>query len=176
MKRTVVAALLASVPFFATGCSNLEASQLVPSEFVSSTQHPKSVRVEAEGSPRKMKLGARDISTEEMDHALREAVLTSGVFERVIDDGRADYVLSVKVVSIDRPEPGLEMTAESSLRWSLRDMADGATVWQRTIDTKYEANPREADFMDEREDVAIAGAIRKNLTRGLEHIAELQLE
>ncbi|MCP3917763.1 MAG: hypothetical protein GY711_19640 [bacterium] len=169
--------VLTCAPFLcASGCSNLGTLEMVPADIAVSRTHAGSVRIEAEGTGRSMGIGPRLVSSDELERALREGLVEAGIFQTVTDSASsADYVLGVGIDSVEEPEMAIEMEAQVTMHWRLRREGDSSTLFERTLVSRHVADEMDADFVKERKNLALSGAIRKNLEQGLAAIAALEL-
>jgi len=146
-------------------CATLSAESITPNVVRAERRHDGTVRCEATGKS--------DVATGALHEAMRTSVMASGLFHGVVDAGE-DWLLTATVVDYEAPEWGLDVTARVSIRWQLADTA-GAVFWTERIETEETGTPEDAFALGEREDFAIAGAVRTNLARGLERLASLEL-
>ena len=170
----------AAVPFAAillalasASCASIQSTDMVPEAIPVLRTHDASVTIQAEGSARRMLLGPRMVSGDELGAAVRDAVVGSAIFREVAPQD-ADYTLAVTIEEIEMPEIGLDMNVETTLHWALSNAA-GSLVWGGPIHTEFEAGPDDADMVSERGGVACAGALRANIKKALETISTLEL-
>ncbi|MEM8713220.1 MAG: hypothetical protein AAGG01_19930, partial [Planctomycetota bacterium] len=125
------------------------------------------VRIDASGSTRQGFIGRRLVESEALEAAVRESVLSAGLFDEVVNSGSADRILSVTVDRIDEPEIGLDMTCEVALRWRLMSGDGVRTFWEEVITTKETITTYNEMDSSKRGMRSIEAALRSNLKRGI---------
>ena len=174
--QTLLFGLSASVLLLAAGCASVDTLDMVPVDVVVSRTHAGSVRIEAEGTGRTMGIGPRLVNSDELERALREGLVEAGLFQGVTDSTSiADYVLNVGIDSVEEPGMAIEMRAQVTMHWRLRREGDSTTLFERTIVSEHFADEMDADFAEDRKWLAVSGAIRKNLEKGLAAIGDLEI-
>ena len=156
---------LLSLLLVPAACATLSADAIPPQVVRAQRAHEGVVRCEA--------LGRSDVATDALQEALRSSVTASGLFQGAVDAGE-DWCLRATVVAYEAPEWGLDVTAGVTIHWQLTDTEE-AVLWSQHIETEETGTPEDAFAMGEREAFAIAGAVRANLARALEHLANLEL-
>lgn len=151
----------------AHGCATVSSSVMVPEAIEVGSAQGGSVRIEAEGSSRQAFIGRRLVETDALESAVRESVLSAGIYDEVVHSGRADRVLSVSVDRIDEPEIGLDMTCEVALRWRLMSSDRSRTYWEEVITTEETINTYQETDSSKRGMKAVEAALRSNLQRGI---------
>lgn len=154
----------------AAGCATVSTSALVPNALSVERSVGGSVSIRASGSPKRAYLMPPLVSSEAIEDALVTAVEESELFDEIVSDS-ADRQLIVKVESIAEPEVGLDQTCTVTLEWRLTTGDESRTLWETRITTE-----RTLDFLDEidseaRAQLAIEGALRRNLREGLERLS-----
>ena len=162
----IVSAALAGV-LLAHGCATVSSSRMVPETVTAVDARGGTVKIDAEGSGRQAFIGRPLVKTEALQSAVRETVLSSGLFGEVIDVGDADQILAVTVDRIDEPEIGLDMTCEVALRWRLMSGDRSRTIWEEVITTKETITSYEEVDSSKRGQMAIETALRANMMRGV---------
>ncbi len=163
----LVSAALAGV-LLAHGCATVSSSVMVPEKLESvAISQGGSVRIEAAGSQRQALIGRRLVEPTALEAALRESVLTSGIYDEVVGVGHADRVLAVTVERINEPALGLDMTCEVSLRWRLMSDDESQTFWEEVITTKETINSFHENDSSKRGMMSVEAALRSNLRRGI---------
>jgi len=132
------------------------------------------VRIEAEGSGG-MAFSER-VSSYNLETALRQAVLDSGLFRAVVDSGETDWVLKVRVAKLSNPDPDLFPEVDAAIVWRMTNGAGDRVLWEHTIQSVGKANPDDNLDYQVRESIATGRAIAENLAEGIERISKLQLE
>jgi hypothetical protein len=156
------------------GCTTTSAIELQPA--VVKVQHrlAGTVRVEATGSARRGGIGPRAITGDDLAVALRATLLGSSLCDGVVEEGSADHVLRVEVVDVWSSELQLDMEASVSARWTLLDGEGRVARWQELVKTRGKATTFESGMVEERAQMALESAARKNIEEGfarLGHVA-----
>lgn len=116
--------------------------------------------------------GAGPIKDEDLAAAVRSSLEASGLFSAVRDD--APWRLEVTVISVSKPEWGLDMVSRAVMRWQLSDET-GAALWAERLTTRGEAGPEDAYALGDRAELSRKLAVRKNLAQAVERMANLDL-
>ena len=162
----LVSAALAGL-LLAHGCATVSSSVMIPDSIETGISKGGSVRIDAEGSPRQAFVGRRLVETEALEAAVRESVLSAGLYDEVVHHGKADRVLSVTIDRINEPEIGLDMTCEVALRWRLMSGDRSRTYWEEVITTQETVNTYQETDSSKRAMKAVESALRSNLQRGI---------
>jgi hypothetical protein len=156
-----------------TGCaSQMTHQELTPAPVKLARQHPQSVTVTTMPMPSSPL--AASITEAELRAALSDAIVASKAFADVKNAG-GDYQLSVQVFNLETPSFGIAMTSKVEAGWTLKRADTGAVVWQEAIKTEHTTGGSEAFVGAERAKMSIAGAIKKNISIGLERIGAANL-
>lgn len=168
--------LALGVALVAAACTTVPSASIVPEKVELATTQPGRVLVVTEGSGRKLGLGRRVISSENLQQAVSDTLTLSKAFEGVTVAPPADWRLDVTVTRIERDDWSLEMFGYATLVWRLTSLPDGQLVAQREIQTKGRARTEDAKDLEERGRIAMEKALTENLTEGTEWLADLELE
>lgn len=156
-----------------TGCaSQMTHQELTPAPVKLARQHPQSVTVTAMPMPSSPL--AASITEAELRAALSDAIVASKAFADVKNAG-GDYQLSVQIFNLQTPSFGIAMTSKVEAGWTLKRADTGAVVWQEAIKSEHTTGGSEAFVGAERAKMSIAGAIKKNISIGLERIGAAKL-
>lgn len=158
-----------------SGCAAVQVESIVPTTVEVEQHHAGTVRVDASGSPRRAAIGPRRVGAEPLAAAVRSAVLDSGVFAGVVEEGPADHVLRVAAVNAETSEPQLDMTARTSMRWTLLDSDGRVARWERMITTTGKASTFDARMVEERTRMALESSVRANVAEGIRRLGALDL-
>ena len=157
-----------------TGCaSQMTHQEMTPPPVQLAKQHPKSVTVTALPMASSDPVSA-SIAVTELRTALSDAIVASKAFADVKGEG-GDYQLSVQIFNLNTPSFGIAMTSKVEAGWTLKRADTGAVVWQESIKSEHTTGGTEAFVGAERAKMSIAGAIRKNISTGLERIGAATL-
>lgn len=156
-----------------TGCaSQMTQQDMTPAPLSLAKQHPQSVTVSAmplANAP----LGIT-ISEADLGAAVSDAIAASKAFAQVKSTG-GDYLLTVQIFNVNTPTFGIAMTSSVEAGWTLKRADTGAVVWQQSIKSEHTTGGGEAFAGAERAKMSIAGAIKKNISMGIERIGAASL-
>ena len=168
----VLPALLAVATL--TGCaSQMTHQEMTPAPIKVAKQHPQSVTVTALPVVGNDAVGA-SIGATELQTAVSDAIVASKAFADVKGSG-GEYQLGVQIFNLNYPSFGVSMTSKVEAGWTLKRADTGAVVWQESIKSEHTTGGTEAFVGAERAKMSIAGAIRKNISTGLERIGAATL-
>jgi hypothetical protein len=158
-----------------TGCAvPIPHEEMTPIALEVARPHPQSVTITTLPKPGADPSAASTVAAmTELRTALDESIRGYQVFAGVKPDG-GDYRLTVQVRDVATPAFAIAFTSTVTLDWTLA-RANGAVVWRETIATGYTVGADEAFVGTERQRMSIAGAVRKNIGAGLQHIGALAL-
>lgn len=163
----LVSAALVGV-LLAHGCATVSSSVMVPQDVRIERALGGSVRIEATGTPRRAYIARPLVQDDALAGAVREAVTVAGLFDEVVEgSARADRVLSVALEDLREPELGLDQTCRATMRWRLLTGDGRSVLWEEAITTDLTVHSFEQVDAEERARMAIEGALRRNIQRGL---------
>jgi len=158
-----------------SGCA-AQASRMVPLEFDVANKHPHTVSInESIGGKETNPLWTSQISNKAFTEALNNALVQSGVFQSVIKDGDADYILDVTILEYDQPWLGADIDIRMKTKWELADAKTLVPVWSETFETTYRAKLTDALIAAERLQKANEGSVRTNIKEGIRRLSILSL-
>lgn len=137
--------------------------------------HPHSVGVGVQGGSETGALDSPNIDNAEFKAALESSIKAAKLFAAVVQGQGGDYELNVVITRIDKPLFGGSFTVEMDAGWSLVKAADRSVVMRKAIRSTYTATMGDAFVGVTRLRLAVEGAARDNIDRGLRAIAELNL-
>lgn len=146
-------------------CTTISAEAITPDVVRVASGHGGFVMLEVAGTS--------SLPTAVLSEAVHDTIRASGLFEGITTAGE-DWTLSVTVVEFGDPEWGLDITAQVAMRWKLTG-TNGEAYWTELIETEHTATPEDAFALEEREDLAITGAVLLNLAGALERLVDLDL-
>lgn len=174
--RLSIRTLLLTAPLWTlAACQTPSASSadMVPQDLVALKTIDGAVRIEAIGTGG---MGwSERVSASNLRDAVRQGVLSSGLFTAVANEGPADWILAVSVAEVSDPEPDLFPEVEATLVWRLSDGTGDRIFWEHTVQSEGEADPQDHLDYVQREAIATGRAIAANLAEGLEALSKLDL-
>lgn len=176
MKITVLTLSLVGFLIPVTGCA-ARSAMMVPASFEVAKKIPGSVRVEdAVGGRETNPLWTSQISSTAYTEALGNSIAKAGLFDSVLKQGNADYILNVTILGYDQPWVGLDFDIKMKTKWELTDAKKLTPVWTDTFETTYRAKVSEALVAAERLQKANEGAVRVNIAEGVKRLSQATFE
>jgi hypothetical protein len=155
-----------------TGCaSQMTHQDMTPARVRVANHHAESVSLIALPAPGADAAAAAEFMTE-LNAALSDSIKASKIFSSVKADG-SDYQLTVQFFSESHPAFAIAFTSTLEMGWTLKRVDTGAVVWQESIKSVNTTGGTEAFSGAERSKMAVAGAIKKNISTGLSHLGKL---
>lgn len=135
----------------------------------------KTVVLAVTGGEETKRPSAFTVSNQDFAAAIQSTIEQNDVFSRVFRSGNADYRLEVRLIELDRPMAGFNMTVTADVSWRVREAQSDRLVWQKNIRRSHTAHTGEAFVGVKRLKLAIEGAMRESIKAGLEEISKLPL-
>ncbi len=138
-------------------------------------QHEQSVSVTTAGGSKTSAMGSSNISDEGLKQAIEDSIVQSNLFNSVIQGNNADYALTVTITNLDKPVFGLNFTVNMEATWVLTHQLDNSIAYRQSILSSHTATFSDASAGVKRLRLAVEGAAKKNIERGLQAISKLDL-
>jgi hypothetical protein len=171
MKILVVLSILLSL----SACTPaLEARSMVPmtevySQIPANKELERKIKLEQVSVYENAGAGIAPVTAQAYREALQNALLTANFLIRADDQER--YTLDARLVALDVPTFGFTMTASATAVYTLKVADSGETILQETVSLPYKAEFGEAFNGAERARIAVAKAVRENITHMLRILA-----
>jgi hypothetical protein len=173
---SLVLLLCIAIPLV-TGCASpAQSRNMIPESYEMVNRHNNSAKLSVEGGKRTSAIDRSQIANEDFMSALEESIKKSGVFQQVIKDGDADYLLEVFILGLDQPIAGFNMEVKIATNWKITEMRSQKEVWQKNIITNHTATVGDAFAGVARVRVANEGAAKKNIQRGIAELSRINLK
>ncbi len=157
------------------GCvSGADPTAMVPESVRLARKSSRSVSVAVTGGQKTNPLWTSQVSNEDFATALQTSIEKYGLFSSVIRGGGGHYLLDVRLVRLQQPMLGFNMTVQAEVEWRLKD-GSGRVVWTETTNRPYTATVGDAFVGATRLKLANEGAIRENIKTGLERMSTVSL-
>lgn len=157
---------------FLGGCA-AKAARMVPASFEVAKKIPGSVKIdESIGGHETNPLWTSQISNTAFVEALTNSMIKANLFDSVLKEGDADYILNVAILSYDQPWVGLNFDIKMKTKWELTDAKKLVPVWSDTFETTYRAKVTDAMIAAERLQKANEGAARTNIAEGIKRLSQ----
>ena len=121
-------------------------------------------------------MDSSNVSNSDFSKAIEESIIENSLFTQVIHSNGSDYLLNVTIVSLSKPIFGASFTVSMEAAWSLSEPITKKVLMRESIKSSHTATMGEAFIGVTRLRLAVEGATRKNIQKGLMAISRLQLE
>jgi hypothetical protein len=125
-----------------------------------------------EGGDETNPLWTSEIESEGFKSALVESLKAAGLLSA--EENAAGYQLSVKILAVDQPVFGFDMTVSAEVEYKLASMTTGEVVFNETLKSEYTATMDDAFYGPERLKIANEGAVKQNIKMLLEELSVLR--
>jgi hypothetical protein len=158
------------------GCTSgpIKSQAIVPASYDIANKHPFTVSLEVDGGREFSPLKIPQISNEALMDALKEAIILSDLFDKILTIGE-DYKLNLRIFKVSQPIAGSVMTVRVEIGWTLSRTASQKTVWQESILTSDTSTSDEEFNAQNRLKLATERAAKKNIREGMKRISQLEL-
>ena len=176
-KNTLWIALAALTALLAGCASGARSTAMVPQIPALVHQNTDSVSVSVIGGKKTDPLWASQVSNEDFQNALTQAITNSKLFSTVLPMGSGKYVLEIRLLKLKQPLLGFDMMVVATTDWALYSGAPNSNaIWSDTISRDYTATVGDALMGVERLRLANEGAIRETIKAGLQELSQIALE
>jgi methionine-rich copper-binding protein CopC len=136
---------------------------------------PYSVRVETRGGSETGVMDSSNVSNADLKAALEASIAKSGLFKTVMQGKDGEYELTVTVTSLDKPIFGGAFTVTLETGWSLVKTSDKSVAMRKAVKSSHTASFSDSIVGVTRLRLALEGAVRNNITEGLQAISALPI-
>jgi hypothetical protein len=136
---------------------------------------PYSVRVEAKGGSETGAMDSSNVSNGDLKSAIESSIAKSSLFKAVVQGKDGDYELTVTVVHLAKPMFGGAFTVTLETGWSLIKVSDKSVAMRKAVQSSHTAELSDSLVGVTRLRLAVEGAVRNNITQGLQAISELPI-
>jgi len=172
MKKILAVCALVISSFYLQGCvSSATTANMINSQSLYSgnnglTQKISVTTVEVDNTP----LLASQIGPNELESALKASLKASNL----LAPSQGMYILNSKLVGLNQPAFGLDMTVTAHIKYELKDAASKASLMDKIISASYTATVSDAFVGVKRLKIANEGAIRNNFAELIKELSELR--
>lgn len=169
--------VLAAFSALFSGCASptQPSAMSAPPPVSPARQHPGDVSLAVTGGKATNPMWTSQISDEDFGEALRQSLLSSGLFTGVVEGRNGKYHLTAFLSRLDQPMMGFAMTVTMEVGYTLTDPATGKTLWQKSIVSSHTASTGDAIVGVKRLRLATEGAARKNIEQLLVALGGIEL-
>jgi len=115
------------------------------------------------------------ISDADFREALKQSILKSALFSRVVGDNSGRYRLGAYIGALTQPLMGMSLTVNLEVSYTLVDSINASIVWQQSIATAYTATGSDSIIAATRLRLANEAAARKNIEAAIAAMGNLGL-
>jgi len=174
--RLFKAFVAASAIAILAGCaSGAHREGMAAAPLASTKKLPHTVSVTAAGGQETGAMDSSNVSNADLKAAIEDSITRSNLFRNVIQGRGGDYDLAVTVSQLEKPIFGGAFTVTVEAGWSLVRTSDKSVVLRKAIKTSHTAEFSDSLVGTTRLRLAVEGAVRKNITEGLQTIAALPI-
>lgn len=174
--KSLSGAAVVAVALVLGGCASpANRDAMVANQVHVAKKFASSVSVDVKGGGDTSSLGSSNISSADLKAAIEKSISQTGLFRTVVQTPGGDYELGVSVVRLAKPAFGLSFTVDMEAGWTLSKVSDHSVVWRQGIQSSHTASMSDAFVGVERLRIAVEGAARANIAKGLQAIGELNL-
>lgn len=168
MKQKFFALVLYFLMVELTGCTIAATHDgMSVSNLSTINQYPYSVSISSIGA------GDYFISSTNLKAAIESSIIKNNLFNRVIQGNNGDYELTVTVLEQSKPAFGIDFTINLNAFWLLVKTSDKSIILKENIQSSYTAEFSDSILGYERFRLAEEGAVRKNISQGIQAISNL---
>ncbi len=178
---TPIARTLSTVALTATmavlvGCAAPASTQQMEAPALATAkQHPYAVSVQTRGGSETGAMDSTNVSDADLKAAIEASIAKSKLFRSIVPGKDGDYELVVAITQMSKPVMGFSFTVELECAWSLTKVSDRSVAMRKVIRSKHTTGATESFVGAKRLQMAVEGAVRNNITQGMEAIAALTL-
>jgi len=136
---------------------------------------PYSVAVETKGGAETGIMDTSNVSNADLKAALESSIVKSSLFKSVVQGKTGDYELTVTVTQLTKPMFGGAFTVTMETGWSLIKTSDKSVAMRKAIRSSHTAEFSDSLVGVTRLRLALEGAVRNNISQGLQAISELSI-
>lgn len=174
-RRAGALAVLAVVVVLAGCASPANREAMTATSIASSKKLPYSLSVKTGGGNETSAMGSSEISNADLRAAIEKSVTQTALFKEVVSGKSGDYELSVSVAKLTKPMFGASFTVEIEAGWSLIKTSDKSVAMREVVKSTYTGGAFDSLVGTTRLRMAVEGAARNNIKKGLEAVAALNL-
>lgn len=158
------------------GCASGAHKENMDAAPIASTKKlPYSVYVQAKGGAETGALDSSNVSNADLKAAIEGSIAKSSLFKTVVQGTSGDYELTVTVSQLSKPMFGGAFTVTLETGWSLVKSSDKSIVMRKAVRSSHTAQFSDSLIGVTRLRLALEGAVRNNISQGLQAISELPL-
>ena len=174
-QRLATAALAVAVVLLAGCAAPAHKENMAAAPIASTKKLPYSVHVETKGGSETGVMDSSNVSSADLKAAIEASITKSNLFKSVVQGKGGDYDLTVTVTQLDKPIFGGAFTVTLETGWSLTKVSDKSVVMRKAVRSSHTAQLSDSLVGVTRLRLALEGAVRNNISQGLQAISDLPL-
>jgi ABC-type uncharacterized transport system auxiliary subunit len=175
LRWLALAATLAAVAVLAGCATAANRDNMAGAPLQSAKKLPYSVSVDARGGSGTGAMDSSNIANADLKAALESSITKSSLFKSVVQGRNGDYELTVTINQLQKPMFGGAFTVTLETGWSLVRTRDQQVVMRKAVRSEHTATMGDSLVGATRLRLAVEGAVRKNISDGLQSIADLPI-
>jgi hypothetical protein len=174
--RLLCAVVAAGTVVILAGCASAAHKESMAAAPLASTKKlPYTVAVTTAGGQETGAMDSSNVANADLKAAIEESITRSNLFKTVVQGKGGEYDLAVTVTQLQKPMFGGAFTVTLETGWALVRTSDKAIVMRKAIKTSHTAEFSDSMVGVTRLRLAVEGAVRKNISEGLQSISDLPL-
>lgn len=174
-RRLGALVLLAAIAGLAGCATPAHKENMAAAPVASLKKLPYSVAVETKGGAETGIMDTSNVSNADLKAALESSIIKSSLFKSVVQGKTGDYELTVTVSELTKPMFGGAFTVTMETGWSLIKTSDKSVAMRKAIRSSHTAAFSDSLVGATRLRLALEGAVRNNISQGLQAISELAI-
>ena len=159
-----------------TGCATAAHPENMASAPLQTTKKlPYTVSVDTRGGSETGAMDSSNIGNADLKAAIEKSIAQSSLFKSVVQGRNGDYELTVTVNQLQKPLFGGSFTVMLETGWSLVRASDKQIVLRKAVRSEHTATMSDSLVGATRLRLAVEGAVRKNISEGMQSIADLPI-
>jgi hypothetical protein len=175
LRRAGALAVLATVVVLAGCASPANRDAMTATSVASSKKLPYAVSVKTGGGNETNPMWSSDIANDDLRAAIEKSITQTALFKEVVKGNGGDYELSVAISRLNKPTFGAAFTVDMEAGWTLIKTSDKSVAMRQVIKSTYTGGAFDSLVGTTRLRMAVEGAARNNIKKGLEAVAALNL-
>jgi hypothetical protein len=174
--RWVAAAAAACALLALGGCAtSAHREAMAAAPLASSKKLPYTVSVDARGGQETGAMDSSNVGNADLKAAIEQSITKSNLFKSIVPGKNGEYELTVTITQLQKPMFGASFTVTLETGWSLVRTSDQTVVMRKVVKSQHTAEMSDSFVGATRLRLAVEGAVRKNITEGLQSIAALSI-
>ena len=174
--RLLCAVVAAGTVVILAGCASAAHKESMAAAPLASTKKlPYTVSVSTAGGQETGALDSSNVANADLKAAIEESISRASLFKTVVQGKGGEYELAVTVTQLEKPMFGGAFTVTLETGWALVRTNDKTIVMRKAIKTSHTAELSDSLIGTTRLRLAVEGAVRKNISEGLQSISALPI-